>query len=179
MRNIEIIMSIIMSDDVIKEMHSKEKLIFKIIPELAASKNFDQKSEWHCYDVWDHTIQAVASCDLDPVGRLALLLHDIGKPYCFQDNGNVRHFKGHAKKSAEMAKPILDRLGVGPLPKTKILFLIRNHASSLDDVDFENDELLYNELLKIQMCDASAYEPEHAKNVLLRLRTKKNYSIIQ
>ena len=179
MRNVDILMSILMSDDVLEEMHSKERLLFKIIPELTACKGFDQKSDWHCYDVWEHTIHSVASCDKDPIDRLALLLHDIGKPHCFQDNGNVRRFKGHAQKSAEMARPILKRLGVGPLHAQKILFLIRNHATSIDDVDFENDELLYIELLKIQMCDASAYEPDHARSTLMRLRTKKNYSIIQ
>ena len=47
MRNIEILMPILMSNDVVKEMHSKEKIIFKIIPELAACKNFEQRSEWH------------------------------------------------------------------------------------------------------------------------------------
>ena len=124
MRSTELLMSILMSDDVINTFHSQERAIFKIIPELRAEKGFNQKSEWHCYDVWEHTIHSIASCDQDPTSRLTLLLHDIGKPYSYQDDGEVRHFKGHARKSAEMAKPILERLGVGPLQEEKILFLI-------------------------------------------------------
>ena len=36
--------------------------------------------------------------------RLVLLLHDIGKPFSYQEDGNIRHFKGHAQKSAGYLK---------------------------------------------------------------------------
>ena len=38
--------------------------------------------------------------------RLVLLFHDIGKPHSYQE-GEVRHFKNHAKVSANMSKKIL------------------------------------------------------------------------
>ena len=179
MSNLKKLRTILMSNDVVDALHSEERKIFRIIPELEDSKGFEQKNEWHCFDVWDHTIHATASCDRVFNDRLILLLHDIGKPFCYQDYGNVRHFKGHAKKSAEMSKIILQRLLIEQHIMERMLFLIRNHSTPIDEVEFENDELLYNELLKIQMCDASAYEPEHAKQTLIRLRAKKNYSIIQ
>lgn len=178
MSDFEQLKTILLSKNVARELHLKEKVIFRIIPELISEKGFEQRNEWHCYDVWNHTIQTIASCDSDFVSRLTLLLHDIGKPFCFQDHGKVRHFKGHDRKSAEIAKPILNRLGIDPQTANKILFLIRNHSRNIDDIDFENDELLYTELWKIQMCDASGYEPEHARIAHVRLRAKKNFSII-
>ena len=56
--------------------------------------------------------------------RLVMLLHDIGKPFSYQDDGKSRHFKGHAKKSAEMAKIILDRFNIDEENKELILKLI-------------------------------------------------------
>ena len=178
MTELDVLKKILLSDDVISVLSEKENIIFGIIPELANEKGFEQKNEWHCYDVWNHTIHAVASCDKDFIGRLTLLLHDIGKPYCFQDYGKTRSFKGHAKKSAALDRIILKRLGIDQKSMDIIMFLIRNHSTSIDIVDFESDELLYNEFLKIQMCDSSAYEPRHAQQERIRLRSKKNYSII-
>ena len=85
--------------------------IFEIIPELKAEDGFNQKSSWHIYDVWKHTVVALSNSNPDLEERIALLLHDIGKPYSYQEENNNRHFKGHAKKTAEMTKKILVRLG--------------------------------------------------------------------
>ena len=89
-----------------------EDQIFAIIPELKNEKDFDQKSEWHSFDVWDHTLATINACDENFEDRLILLLHDIGKPFSFQEDGNIRHFKNHAKQSAKMAKDILLRLNI-------------------------------------------------------------------
>ena len=41
---------------------------------------------------------------------MAALLHDIGKPFSYQDE-EVRHFHGHPEVSADMTEEILKRLG--------------------------------------------------------------------
>ncbi|MFW5874470.1 MAG: [protein-PII] uridylyltransferase [Verrucomicrobiota bacterium] len=49
---------------------------------------------------------------------LILLLHDIGKSEGIQ---------GHAMSGAHLAKPVLDRFGIGAEQQEQILFIIRNH----------------------------------------------------
>ena len=41
---------------------------------------------------------------------MAGLLHDIGKPFSYQDE-EIRHFHGHPQISAQISKKILLRLG--------------------------------------------------------------------
>ena len=149
-----------------------ENELFELIPELKSEKGFDQKSEWHCFDVWNHTLTTVNACDMNPEDRLVLLLHDIGKPFSYQDDGNMRHFKGHAKKSAEIAKVVLDRFNINNETKTTLLKLIELHSCSID-VDSininKNNVNFYKRLLKIQMCDAKGYEEEHSKKIIEQL----------
>lgn len=170
MNEIEILKEILLNDDVVNSIKNNEKSIFKIIPLLKYEKGFEQNSEWHAYDVWNHTINAVSSSPLDFEIRLVLLLHDIGKPFSYQDDGEIRHFKGHALKSNEIASSVLKRLGYQGEKLKELLFLIGEHATTIniDDVNYGNVDL-YEKLLIIQFCDASAYEPSHAKQIIERL----------
>lgn len=170
MDNVKILKSILLVKAVEESIRDNENIIFEIIPTLKYEKGFDQKSVWHSYDVWNHTIKAISSSNVDFETRLVLLLHDIGKPFSYQDDGDIRHFKGHALKSKEISKPILEAFGYKDNELNKLLFLIGEHAATINvaDVDDKNIEL-YNNLLTIQFCDASAYEPSHAKKIIKNL----------
>lgn len=163
MNELECLNKYLLADDIL----IYENEIFKIIPELKYEKNFEQKSQWHCYDVWMHTVKAINACEKNFENRLVMLLYDIGKPFSYQDDGEIRHFKNHANKSAEISKEILDRLNI-PLENKKIILrLIELHSTkieaeciSLDDIEF------YIRLLKIQKCDAQGYEIQHSLKIL-------------
>ena len=154
----------------VEDLESEKEKIFSIIPELKDEDGFDQKNIWHIYDVWKHTEVALSNSNYDYEERLALLLHDIGKPHCFQDEGEVRHFKGHAKKSAEISKSILDRIEDDEDVKNRVLFLIENHSTIIDleKVNMKNIGL-YQKLLNVQYCDTRAYNPEKIEPVIERL----------
>lgn len=161
--NLNKIYEYLLSDNIL----SHEEEIFSIIPELKFEKGFEQRSEWHSYDVWNHTITAVNSCDLNKEDRLVLLLHDIGKPFSYQDDKDVRHFKNHANKSAEIAKRILERLEVPKEKANTFLKLIEMHSCKINTEDInENNITFYLRLLKIKMCDAKGYEKEHSKMII-------------
>lgn len=147
-----------------------EDEIFLIIPELKNEKNFEQKSEWHSFDVWNHTLKTINACDKNFDDRLVLLLHDIGKPFSFQEEGNIRHFKNHAKQSAVMSKDILLRLNIPEYKINTMVKLIELHSSKIkiQDVNKENIDF-YKRLLKIQKCDAKGYEKEHAMQICQQL----------
>ena len=103
-------------------------VIAVVIPEIEQCIDFNQHSKYHIYDVWTHIAAAVARSEADPDVRLALMLHDIGKPFCFKsdDEGNG-HFYGHEKLSADMSETILHRLRFSRDTAERVSKLIKYH----------------------------------------------------
>lgn len=88
------------------------EIIAQIIPELRACFDFQQHSRYHCYDVYEHIVRAVAAApEASLLLRRAMLFHDIGKPSMFTlDENGTGHFKGHAQAGAEITKRVMSRL---------------------------------------------------------------------
>ena len=91
-----------------------------------------QNNPHHSYNVGEHIDQVVSHIPTDKkddeILVMAAMLHDIGKPDVKEtkDDGTDR-FIGHAKKSAEIAAPILNEIGVGGEEKQAILWLVSHH----------------------------------------------------
>ena len=104
------------------------EVVCQIIPELAPCVGFDQKNFHHRYDVYTHSVMALANTPpLLPV-RLAALLHDAGKPETFSlDERGVGHFYGHSKHSARLADTALRRLRLPNDLREQVLTLIERH----------------------------------------------------
>ncbi|HSW89310.1 MAG TPA: HD domain-containing protein [Patescibacteria group bacterium] len=104
-----------------------------ILPELVEAKNVRQSGH-HIYDVWDHSLNALAACESsDPVVRLATLLHDIGKPVTAKEtsSGTVT-FYSHEVLGARTAKAIAKRLQLGSSDCNRIFTLVRWHMFTYD-----------------------------------------------
>lgn len=98
------------------------------IPELAPMFGFSQHNPHHDKDVWNHTIAVVASICPVPIMRWAALLHDVGKPACFElGPDGVGHFFGHAERSTTLTEDILTRLRFDNAGKDRIVRLVRYH----------------------------------------------------
>ena len=121
--------------------------------------------------MWEHIQVALKKSKPNLEIRLALLLHDIGKPHsCQEDEDGTRHFKGHAKKSAEIAEKVLKRIGYEESKIKEICFLIENHATTIDVEKINEDNIeFYKKLLYIQYCDASAYAPKYVQKATQNL----------
>lgn len=103
------------------------------IPEIQRLYGFDQRSPYHKYDVWEHTIHAVGASVPETNVRVAMFFHDIAKPDCFYMDVNGRgHFKGHALKSAEMASVILKRLKFSSREIKDIISIVYHHSDELN-----------------------------------------------
>ena len=103
-------------------------IFFTILPELAPMEGFDQKSPYHIHDIWTHTAGAVEAAPPEAPLRLAMLLHDAGKPETFSlDERGVGHFYGHAKAGAALADKILRRLRCDNATREVVLRLIHYH----------------------------------------------------
>lgn len=107
-------------------------VISEILPETATMIGFDQRNRHHVYDVWEHTLHALEHSPCDPLLRLALLLHDCGKPASFSmGNDRQGHFYGHAAKSAALADDALRRLRFDNVTRERVVRLIALHDHDL------------------------------------------------
>ena len=80
-------------------------------PELDIAMETEQKHPHHKYNVGEHTLHSLKGVEPDKKMRLAMLLHDIGKPASLTvDAKGVTHFHDHPAVSAKMAKEFLQRL---------------------------------------------------------------------
>lgn len=88
-------------------------VICQVIPEIKPMIGFKQNNPYHLYDVWEHTLHCMddVTSDTDLITRLAIFLHDIGKPNNYvEDENGIGHFYGHAHSSYAIAQEVLKRL---------------------------------------------------------------------
>lgn len=103
-----------------------------IIPELEPCIGFKQNNPYHIYDVYDHIAHAVANYKGSIVSiKMALLLHDIGKPECYTENETGGHFYGHSVPSMRIAKDILERLRFDNKTKQEVVDLVLYHDADI------------------------------------------------
>lgn len=80
-------------------------------PEFDVAMETEQNHLHHMYSVGEHTLHSLGGVRPDKKLRLAMLLHDIGKPATLtRDQQGVTHFHNHPAVSADMAKSFLRRL---------------------------------------------------------------------
>lgn len=152
---------ILTADDVEGEIQDNKEELLELIPELKDMIGFDQKNPQHHLDVWNHTLLALTLSEPDFEIRLALLLHDIGKPHCYTEENGERHYKGHQIVSSEISRPILERLGYGKEFTDEICYLIENHDMPISKKLIETNVSLALKLYSIQKCDSLAHAPNH------------------
>ena len=142
-------------------IEEKQDIIVKYIPELKKMIGFEHKHPHHNLDVWEHTVAVVKklneSGDLEL--KMAGLLHDIGKPFSYQDE-EVRHFHGHPEVSNDMSIKILHRLGYDERFIENVSYLVLNHDTPIDPNNLDNSYEMVNKLLLLQYADARAHHPD-------------------
>ncbi len=109
-------------------LNKYSQVISVFIPEIIPLFNFEQHSRHHDKDVWKHTTRSVSSIEKNPVLRMTMLLHDIGKPdACKMGEEGHCYFIGHPKISEEKANAILHRLKYSSDFIKTCLLLVKYH----------------------------------------------------
>lgn len=158
---------LICGDGVLDVLLGFSDVIASIIPELEPCIGFNQNNKYHCYTIYDHIAVAVAnSTGDDLIVRMALLLHDIGKPCCYTEDENGGHFHGHGVFSRDLAEKSLSRLRFDNKTRDAILELVLYHDALieptpktirrwLNKIGFEQ----LNRWLRIRIADIKAHAP--------------------
>ena len=99
-----------------------------IIPEIGPMVGYDQRNHHHSYDLWEHTVRGVEGVPADPVLRLAMLLHDTGKPsVCTVDEKGEAHYAGHPKVSEQIARKTAEALRLDNAFRDRLCTLVLHH----------------------------------------------------
>lgn len=158
----------------LKEIFENNYNIFKLpfmtilIPELIPCFDTTQNNDYHLYNVGEHTYKAFNN--IEPIFhlKLAMLLHDIGKPQAqTTDFSGTNHFPGHAKISERMAVEIMQRLRLSNDTIHKVKTLIKYHdckiapdkitlKTLMRDIGYQ----LTADLIKVKIADEQAKNPK-------------------
>lgn len=151
-------------------------VIAVIIPELSVEFDYDQHNIHHNRDLWHHTLCSVINIDAEPAMRMAMLLHDIGKPGCkTEDDFGVYHFYGHPLAGKEIARNILHRLKLSNTFISECLTYIEYHDQRYSGSQRQLKMLLQKigintltNLFKVQRADTLA-QSDYTRQDKLRL----------
>lgn len=97
-----------------------------VMPELLEGVGVEQ-NEYHAYDVFDHSLQACDAAQDEPRLRLAVLLHDIGKPRTRKYLKGAYRFYGHDAVGAKMVDRMLERLRFSNDDRKHVVSLVEHH----------------------------------------------------
>ncbi len=82
-----------------------------VLPEFDRCMDTPQNNPHHCFSVGEHILHSMENIEPEPVLRLTMLFHDMGKPDTLTvDDAGITHNYGHAAVSAKTAADIMRRL---------------------------------------------------------------------
>lgn len=154
-------------------------LLKHFLPELHICFLTKQNNPWHLYDVGNHTMCSLKNSDKDLTLRLAVLLHDIGKPDTkTTDEKGIDHFHGHAEKSSIRSKEVLKRLKFTSKEVEEVSLLVLIHDYQLESSkkairrflsNYNLDERMFSLYSKLRKADCLGQDMELASNSLSKL----------
>jgi len=169
------LLGLLMRNDVYAKMILDAEEFYEIVPEVQDMVGFDQCNPHHPYDIWVHTAHCVASSRKDPVLRLALLMHDTGKPSTFYfTEDEVGHFNRHEAKGEKIVRERLPCLGFDAETVDTVAALVRNHDKGISDTEFSRwlsdlGEKRLSMLFEVKEADARSHGAKYKKGQLARV----------
>lgn len=179
----EELLGILSGEDAAAVLREYQSIITQIIPELSPTVGFDQKSVWHIYDVWEHSLHVVDAIPASmPLLRFASLVHDIAKPQCAEvkEDGVHLRFHGHGEAGEPIVRDVMNRLRFSNAEIAKVTQLVRIHDNFIEPTERAVRRLLgsigeeqFLDLMVLRRADISAQaeqdnEVRFAKLVTLR-----------
>lgn len=149
------------------------EIILEVLPELSLLENFNQNDPHHIYDALEHTFVSLKSVEPKLELRLAMLFHDISKPFTYTKNSNgTAYYKDHGKKSSDMAREIMNRLKFSKKIIQRVTKLIEYHDYEIPDNDAKIKQFLtkfgtedIDDLFKVKKANWYAKNPAYSSEI--------------
>lgn len=156
---------LLLGKDVLRVLLDYSDVMAVVIPELAPCIGFDQKNPYHEYTIYDHIAHAVSNYAGDDLSvKVALLLHDVGKPQCYTEDERGGHFHGHGVPSHDLADAVTKRLRYDNRTRDEVLTLVLYHDSVIEPIHNvvrrwlnKIGETNFRKLLHVRMADIKAH----------------------
>lgn len=139
------------------------QVLFMALPELRPMLHTPQRTRFHRYDVWEHTLHTLAASPPDTAIRWAALYHDSGKPHTtdIQPDGSTR-FRGHERISARLMEEAMLRLKQSKALREQAVTLVKYHDERIgpDNLQVWMSRLGLQttlKLLRLQRADLAAH----------------------
>lgn len=176
------LLKLLSGQDVLTVLLEYKEIIFYIIPELHKCDLTPQNTPHHCYNVYEHIAHSVSYIEPLPHLRMAMLLHDIGKPETMKtDEHGISHFKTHQVVGEKMAGRILNRLKFSKKDTKYICTLIAQHDKRFPASDKSVKKFIskfgksfFRDYVKIRLADISAqsnYMRDEKLNIIFNVET--------
>lgn len=170
---------LLMGQDRVAVLRGYPEVFCRFWPELEPLVTLEQRTPWHRYGGWEHTLHALAAAPEDLTVRLAVLLHDVGKPACkTTDEAGVDHFYGHAAAGAALADQMLRNLKFDNDTRKHVVKLVERHDAPILETEQSVRRWLgrlgpetFFRLLEVKRCDAIGQENAETPNRLRALET--------
>ncbi|MBE7086690.1 MAG: CCA tRNA nucleotidyltransferase [Clostridiales bacterium] len=142
------------------------RVLDNIIPELTLGRGMAQRSDYHKYDVLEHSLRCVLYAK--PCVRLSALLHDVAKPFCMLRDGKY-HF--HGVEGVRIAEEVLLRLKADKNTIKHVKFLVGGHMLDLDTLTSKpkirkfivKNYPFIEDLMSLKQADYSAGQDDDSK----------------
>lgn len=149
------------------------EIILEILPELSLLEHFNQNDPHHIYDALEHTFVSIKAVEPKLELRLAMLFHDISKPFTYQKNSaGIAYYKDHGKKSSDMAREIMNRLKFNKKIIQKVTKLVEYHDYEIPDNDAKIKQFLtkfgtddIDDLFKVKRANYYAKNPAYTTEI--------------
>lgn len=177
------LLRILCGKNVEKVLLKYKEIIAVAVPEIRQMFNVYQNTPHHMYDVYTHTVKSVSNIEPDPLLRLTMLFHDVGKPSVLStDCLGVTHFKTHPIESVKIARRALLSLRISNKELSYILSLIVEHDNRVEKSEktmrrllkkYDYDKDFFNDYIKVRFADTlaqSEYMREEKLNSLYELK---------
>ena len=144
-------------------------VIARFLPEMGLCVGFLQNSKYHCYDVYEHSIRALEYCNTDDlITRLAIYLHDVGKPHCYTEDAEGGHFKGHGPVGTELCERLMRELRFDNDTRVRVVRLVEYHDREIPAEEKSVKRLMRSmsdedilRLMEVKRCDRLAHAPAY------------------
>ncbi len=157
------LLKLLTGDNVFNVLMRYRSVFASFIPEISFEFDFKQFGKKHGYDVWEHTCHTVSNIENDPILRLTMLLHDIGKPATHEIVDGASTFKNHAAVGGVIAENIMRRLHFSNEYIKTVSFLVSVHDREVPETRVQVKEYIrdlgeenFIRLMKIRRADKSA-----------------------
>lgn len=147
-------------NNVEESINGNIEYLLTLMPEIKHMIGFEHRHPHHHLDVWKHTLEVLKNLNSKDLElNMAALLHDIGKPFSYQDE-EVRHFHGHPEVSYKMAQQILTRLRYDEDFIKRVSYLVETHDKIIEPNNLDNSLEMVLKRLQLQYADAKAHHPD-------------------